>query len=272
MNPYPSLAQVTNLARSLVNDDMAGATDTIGEGQILVDNPAQTATTLNFLNAALNELARELRNGGSSALIRDNYLFLGVSPINSASGPGNPAPGAQCGLLYEGYFDGLSLNAMFPLPGDMILPLDIWERTSLTSNPGAPVGSQLWHRMEQSEGGLPTGNQGVHNRFWEWREDGIWFPGAIYTSDIRIRYQASLVNYAGTSLNFVDTFIPIMEGAEVLAYKIAAMYAARLGSANSDLMTQKANEQLGLLKNERTRALQRVNYTRRDNDDAGYAY
>ena len=49
-NVFPSVETVLNLVRSLVMDDMAGATGEVGEGQIFVDNMAVSVTLSNFAN------------------------------------------------------------------------------------------------------------------------------------------------------------------------------------------------------------------------------
>ena len=45
---FPTIATITNLVRSDVRDDMAGATNTLGEGQILVDNLGISVTMANL--------------------------------------------------------------------------------------------------------------------------------------------------------------------------------------------------------------------------------
>ena len=49
---YPTIQTITNLVRSDVRDDMAGATGTLGEGQILVDNTSISVTMANLFNSA----------------------------------------------------------------------------------------------------------------------------------------------------------------------------------------------------------------------------
>ena len=46
---YPSLEDIMNLVRALVNDSQAGATGDPGEGQILTDNPSISPFTQPFL-------------------------------------------------------------------------------------------------------------------------------------------------------------------------------------------------------------------------------
>ena len=53
---FPTIQTITNLVRSDVRDDMAGATNTLGEGQILVDSLGISVTMANFFNSAVREL------------------------------------------------------------------------------------------------------------------------------------------------------------------------------------------------------------------------
>ena len=53
---FPTVQTITNLVRSDIRDDMAGSTDTVGEGQILVDNLATSVTMANFFNSAVDRI------------------------------------------------------------------------------------------------------------------------------------------------------------------------------------------------------------------------
>src|ERR1700744_6481350 len=81
---YPSLQSMADLFRSQINDDMSGATDTPGEGQIDTNT---SPFLLTFMNSGIRELYSDLRNVGDPALILDNYLLLGIPPISAQ----NPA-------------------------------------------------------------------------------------------------------------------------------------------------------------------------------------
>ena len=80
---FPSLETVMNLARSLVNDTQAGLTGTPMEGQILTDNPLVSPFTLQFLNSAIRQLYREMRNISDPQLIFDNIILIGLPIIHS---------------------------------------------------------------------------------------------------------------------------------------------------------------------------------------------
>src|SRR5579885_3591934 len=106
LNQYPSILTITNLVRSDVRDDMKGATGTIGEGQILVNNLTVSVTMANFFNSAVRELARQLRLNNAPMLIGDNYVLTGVPPINGPMGLAVADPAVQVSIGFTGYFDG----------------------------------------------------------------------------------------------------------------------------------------------------------------------
>jgi hypothetical protein len=103
VNQFPSLEDVTNLVRSLVNDDGAGATDTVGEGQIFVDNPSISPAMQRLLNASLKELYRELRIAGDPTLIADNYVLTNLPVIFGPEGQGVASPETQQSLGFQGF-------------------------------------------------------------------------------------------------------------------------------------------------------------------------
>src|ERR1700744_3008053 len=91
-NAYPTIETVLNLVRSLVLDDMPGATGIVGQGQIYVDDMSVSVTLSNFFNAALRELCRDLRTSQGPMLIRDNVIVTGLTPINGPNGLAAPDP------------------------------------------------------------------------------------------------------------------------------------------------------------------------------------
>ena len=187
-NNYPSLEQIANLARSLVNDDKAGATGTPGEGQILTDS---SITLQNLMNSAIRETYRDIRIMGQPTLIKDNYVLYGLTPVNSPLGVGVANPAVQVSLQFVGYFDGLGYNNLLALPGDLILPLELWQRHSIDDSSSLPFAE-----VAQSTGALQPRMQTQWLGQWEWRTDGIWMNGATQLIDVRLRYIATYADLA----------------------------------------------------------------------------
>ena len=242
-NNYPSLNDVANLVRSLCNDDKQGATATPGEGQILTNS---SVTLQNLMNSAIRETYRDVRISGQPTLIRDNYLFLNVNPVNSALGVGVPNPATQVSLQYVGYFDGLEYNANLALPGDLILPLELWWRQTGTDT--------AFREMPEATGPLTSEFQGINPGKWEYRGDAIWFNGSVVPIDIRLRYISTFVDLAAPDIDWSNTFIPIQDCQEAVADKIVLRYQRRqmafapdLQAVIPDLIAQAKRSRLALV-------------------------
>lgn len=250
-NNYPSLAVIANLTRSLVNDDKAGATGTPGEGQILTNS---SVTLQNLMNSAIRETYREIRIMGQPTLIKDNYILLALPPVHSSLGIGVVNPAVQVSLQFNGFFDGLEMQSQWTLPADLILPLEVWERQGSSNYPFGP--------LPQSTGALVSRNQTQSLGEWEWRTDGIWMNGSIVTRDLRLRYIASFVDLVSPTINWSQTFVPIMDSQEAIADKIAVRYSARLGGDSLTYAMQKAKESIFRLRQQITRDRQYIDYQR----------
>lgn len=250
-----SLAVIMDLVRALVNDTQAGATATPGEGQIITNNPAISPFTQPFLNSAIREMYRELRNVGQPTLIKDNVVVSGLTPINSPTqGLGGLDPAIQVYLGFGGYFDGLSINGDLLLPNDVITVERVWERQTNSNSAFLP--------MDQSQFGLPSRYQSTRFLEWEWRNDNVWMVGSTQTNDLRLRYWAALPQFFSQTLDFNSTFVPIIDCVDAVAYKTAVKYATMLGSPGLADLKIDAAEQMRQLKMSQVRRAQSVNYQR----------
>jgi|SRR6266850_1537789 len=254
---YPSMGTVMDLVRVYLNDWLAGATGTPGEGQITTNTSPQTLPTF---NAALRELYRQLRNVGAPSLIRDNVLIN--LPANALDGPT-----VQTTLSAQGYFDGSVQHATPTLPTDMIAPLELWEQQTGSGLP--------FVLMSQPQAGLASvQSQGTLLHYWEWRGgapfiagsgggDALWFVGSLVPITIRLRYLAALTQFVAP-LDFPTTFIPILDCEDVLAYKIAYKISSAISGITPPVAALKQNADAALadLRNEVVRRAQEVDYSR----------
>lgn len=262
-----SLLTIMNLVRSLVNDTQAGATSTPGEGQIFTDNPSISPFTQPFLNSAIRELYRELRNVGQPTLLKDNVIVSGLTPMNSpTNGPAQPDPAVQVYLGFGGYFDGVNINANQTLPSDMIYPERVWERMTGSND--------LFGIMQQPTFGLPSVYQSNRMSMWEWRNDNIWMLGCLQTVDLRLRYWATLPTFFSQTLDFASTFVPIIDCTDAVAYKTAVKYATMLGSPGLADLKVDAKDAMFQLKNGITRRQQSQTFMGRPygSYNSGYNY
>ena len=264
---YPSLNTIANLVRSLVNDDQAGITGTAGEGQILVNpvvtnssgtainNPAGITLT-NLMNQAIRETYRDIQIMDEPTLIRDNYVLYGLPVLNSSLGSGVQNPATQVYLGYVGFFDGLTIHPQFLLPGDLIYPLEMWERLNGTTNE--------FGKMTNSKGPLPPTNQTQWLGAWEYRGDAIWMPGATTSRDIRLRYISRFVDVAVLNQLWTNLFVPILDSEEAIADKIVLRYSRRLASTESQALIpdliQQADRSIHRLAQRVAKSRQKIDY------------
>src|SRR5258708_2306177 len=132
---YNTLAGVTSLARSLLNDS---------PGNVFTDS-----VLLPYANSAYRTIQRKIANAGGGEFITDNVLLIiKAVPANQQD------PGTQVVLN----------DASAPpnqLPQNLLLPTKLWER---------PNGStQDFEEMVDlsQHGGLPSRIQGMSLREWE---------------------------------------------------------------------------------------------------------
>lgn len=252
---YPTLQDVANLVRTLVNDDGAGATGTVGEGQIIVDDATVSTKLINALNSALSWMYTSLGNSGDPTLIADNFIVLNLPVISGANGVGSPDPSAQVQLGYAGFFDGAQWHPTFLLPSNMLEPTRVWQRITGTNLPYMP--------LPQAQDGLQPNWQGNRLGEWEWRGDGLWMNGAIQNCDIRIRYRLKLPLFRGAAINYTTTYIPVQECTNAVAYKTAAIIEDSL--SNPEGAAKRATEAadyMFLLRNTKVRRAQGISYHR----------
>lgn len=252
---YPTLQDAANLIRTLVNDDGAGATGTVGEGQIVVDNAAISVKLFNALNSALIWLYQSMGNVGDPTLIFDNYILKNLPVVHGVNGIGSPDPAVQVMLGWAGFFDGTQWWPDFKLPSNMAEPTRIWERVTSTNLPFKP--------LQQAQDGLSPSWQGILLGAWEWREDGIWFNGSTQNCDIRIRGLKKLPLFYGPNIDYTTTYIPLAGCTNAVAFQAASIIEGSLG--NPDVETKRETQaaaHLQLLRNQKTRRKQTVNFNR----------
>lgn len=255
VNIYPTLQDVADLVRTIVNDDGAGLTGTVGEGQIIVDDTSVSVKLLRAMNLALASVYKEMGNAGDPTLIADNYIVRNLPTINGVNGAGSPDAAAQVALTYTGFFDGTMWHPTFKLPANMFQPTRVWQRVTATNLPFAP--------LSQAQDGLTPGMQGNLLGAWEWREDGLWMNGSTQNCDIRIRSQVKLPLFRGNNLDWTTTYIPMQECVNPIAYRTAEILEHSLGNPEaSATMQAKGDREIFLLKNSRVRRNQGVDYSR----------
>lgn len=253
---YPSIQTITNLVRSDVRDDMAGATDTIGEGQILVDDLTVSVTMANLFNSAVREVCRRLRIVGAPMLIADNYIFDNIPPLNGPMGFQVADPSVQVYIGFNGYYDGTDWHNgagnSWQLPQNVYQVLRCWEREHASNN--------TFQDMGEPANGLAGVYQTNGFGRWEWRQDMICLPGSLDYRDLRIRYSCILSAKFVAHADPATTYLQVMDCEEAVARTIERLYAARQGGSMYNIRKAEADAAINDLLSENVRRDQGQNY------------
>lgn len=266
---YPTIQEIFDQTRVLINDTFKGATSTWGEGRVFTNDWTPNITTLNM---ALQALQRDLEDRGVKTTKEE--IFLARLPaLNGPLGLAVPDPSVQVYLDINGWWDGSTLHNEFPspsrpdggpmLPLDMLMPLRIEER-----NAGSNLNYQL---ITEAENGLPSIYQTLSLGQWEWRGDAIYFNGALTEKDIRIRYRATKLPKFPKDLlaklqppqDFNNVYIPYSDTGDALAYRCAYIFSsARLPAGGANELLANYKEQMNTIANRTVKQMQRSRYCR----------
>jgi hypothetical protein len=268
-NGDTSLLTISNLVRAIINDSQAGPSGIPGTGQIFTDDATVSPFVQPMLMSAIRSLYRESRNIGDPALVFDNYIIPGITPINGANGPAMPDPALQVYVSQNGYFDGTQIWPNLALPGNLLYLERVWERQSNTNN--------TFVQMKQQQSGLNSRPQQPTLMEWEWRNYQLWMQGSTQTNDLRLRYWGSLPTFFSPTLDFASTYVPIIDCADAVAFKVAVLYSRMLGTPGLPDLINEAKEQMFQLKNAIVRRTQSTDYQRRpygnySNSDTNNSY
>jgi hypothetical protein len=217
----PSLESICDLYRSIVNDTYAG-----GAGQINTD----TAPWMKpFLNSAIRDLCSDLRMVGDMRVIVDNYLVENIPPIPSAD------PTVQVALTYAGYFNGSTWNPNLLLPPNLMWLMKVWQRPSNTA--------ATFYPMCVAPAGLSGVYQGSGLGQYEVRGNNeLWLNGSTLATDMRLRYMAVFPDIVNGDVDFDNTFVPIQDCTNAVAFKMVAYYAQRLSPDQFQLAEAQATK------------------------------
>ena len=230
-------------------------------GDIFSDSQAYVLPTVNL---AWRKLQRKLDQSSHSRTRSEAVLY-------SLPVAGSIDPAVQQYIDWTSFFDGKNLwtpanpppatNFCPVLPPDFMTPNELWERQSVGVGVVNPLG---FKPMSLTVGRLPARVKGSWNGIYDWREDAIYFNGAILPLDVRVSYRAFLPDIA-VSGAFATTPIPIMRCSDALAYYAAGIFVGPRGA------TQKAAEFMAagdvavneILTNRQGKMLQYANVRRR---------
>lgn len=241
--PYDTVGTVLDYARVLINDAING----LG-GDLLSDSQPYTFT---LVNMAWRDMQSDLRELSHDDLFGEAVLSS-ISPVATTD------PGIFCYIDWGGYFDGVTYQASPTLPGDMIVPVRLWERFSGSND--------FFRDMAETADGLPGRSKGAWFREWEWRGDALYLVGAQQTNDIRIRYERFLPDLDASS----TAPIPIMYSARCLALYVAAAFEFSRGTPAAADFLQRGKMEADRIAKRTTRRQQRGQHRRKPYGAGGF--
>lgn len=245
---FPTALDVLNRARAMVNDSYRG-----GKGRILTD---QQPFSVEYLNAALEELSDKIGNNGVISLTADNFI---LSPITALPGPD---PAIQTFVSYEGFFNGTEMVSLPKLPSDLVAIQKVWERQ---------VGSGLpFQPMTQPMEGLSSILQGPWLSEWEYRQDRLYMRGSTINEELRLRYELRQVPIsADDAADLGNVQIGILASVNALATLVAYNYARARGAVAATQMQADAEKMMRYIVRRYTRRAQGVYYNRKAYGQSG---
>lgn len=242
-NPYPSINQVMDFARSRVNDMM---NDVSGD---LLSNDAPYAQT--FLTSAWKWYQARCDTAGVQTFIK-SVMIHGL-PQRSSNDVGN-----ESWITWAGCSDGVFQFVQPVLPQDMISPKSIWRRRYVQPDGDGyqTLNANRFELMAQATDGLPAY---LDPNVYDWRADGIYFYGASYAQDWKFRYSAYR---APLDITMPDNLVPMMMCEDCLGARVAFEFANARGAAQSPAMEAWAETAFNTTSQRATRIKGRQNIRR----------
>ena len=214
---------ILNTCRLRLNDKMPSLQAYSGK---LLDETQ--ATTQQAFNSGWRVLQEDLAECGVERFKGDTVIS-GIPPVT------NPDPASKCSISWSAFFDGTNFQAQPVLPSNLVTPLWMSERQSGMNwqfpNPKYP-------NMECCVDGMPTPIKTQRNRFWEWREEQIFFPGSLVPMDFRIGYRLCIQDFVDIDdVHWYELRVPLRFCQDALAWHVIAQFSyARAADGEADML------------------------------------
>lgn len=207
---------ILNLCRVRLNDKLPALFAT--GGKVLNETDA---TSHEAFNSGWRRMQENLPNEGFE-------FFNGDVVIFSIPKTTNMDPAATCQLGRNYFFDGTNYQTTPVLPADLLTPLWISERPASSGGPNPfPFPDVNQPNMRCMTDGLQSRRKFQYNGQWEWRQETVFFPGAITTVDFRMRYRTYLpdINDVG-AVRWFRQPVPMTRCKSPLAWWICSEFTA----------------------------------------------
>jgi hypothetical protein len=234
---YDPVELVLQFARVIANDCAISLA-----GNLLSDDqPA----TMPMLNLAWRKLQDRLRNNAVEKFPTE-VIIPAIPVINPAV---QTDPAIQVWISSSGYWDGATLWPNITLPPNFQIPVKVWERASGQEAQFIP--------MFPASSGMPSTPKSSYSRLWEWRDDALYFIGALQVNDLRIRYKQYIPDLPNTAAP-----VTIIRAAVALAYLVVEIFAEGRGSTVTQVFSAEKEDAIKQLINTTTQKKQRENFRR----------
>ena len=241
---YSNLESVLARARVIINDSA------IAGGDILTDS---YAGVLPLCDIAYEAVQVKLSNAGVDVFI--NYAWLIGLPAVTTLDPEARLIITDTGynIIYPSGVGDSSGNSPL-LPPDMVVPSQLSERQSGTSNFAVP--------MVEPNNGIRNYVQQSFLIDWEYGsyqgDDCLMFRGALQVQDVKLKYEKKLPLFGA-----VTDPLPIRGVDNAAAYEIAAVFAEARGGSVAGKFALRADEEIYQLSLKSVRKSQRQHSRRR---------
>lgn len=239
-----STTDILNFVRILVNDTQNGLA-----GQELSDANPRTWPLLNLCYAKLQNALEDLNV--ESVTIQE----WRVGPLPATDSAASD-PSIVCRLGYDGFDSGDGFQYETPkLPPDLLEPLDIMERPGGSIQPFTPMVQKLG-MLPQSAGTGPY-------RFWDFRQNSVYFPASTSTNELRLRGIPAWPLLTQPNAGEPPALVKLARSGEALAYMVAAEWAEIRNAPNQVALRAKALEQIQILANKSAKRSNQADTRRR---------
>ena len=220
--PFDTVIVAVNAANTRLN----GRVDTLQPiGGQLVGN------TNSFSQQVVNDAWRKMQN----KLADWRYSGLQTEVLFTAVGAtGSTDPATQAYINYANYFDGSGNQSAPVLPQNLIRPYELTERPTGTT--------QLFTEMDEVLFSLPRVPKSSWNRSWLWRNNAIYLPGALVSTDISLLYAQLLGDFVDGSSPWFQQPMPILNCVDSLADYICREISVARGDLDAAAAFQLSGE------------------------------
>jgi len=205
------------------------------------------AVLMPFVNSAYRGLQRALKTTGSTEF-RQGAAYVTIPGLSGTD------PSAQVILGFTGLTISsdstpaptfVPANPLGELPGDLLMPRKLWERTTGSSDNFIPMIDLT------NTGGLQSRPQGFVLNCFEWQGDSLIFLGAQQSNDIKIEYDKGMLAVSDGLSELL-----VLNSEDYHAFAVCALLEPGRGGKNVELWDTAAEDAKEKLVNAFTRGQQ----------------